>query len=202
MNRREVIVGATSAVLGFAVADVAKCSEGKEDGFLKRLTEVRSATKFTNQPVAEDDLQKILEIGVNSPSALNRQPWFFAAVTDRRLLAEIDQAAKIKAGRLSLTGTPTVIFVCGDDTNYARFDVGAACDRMSVTAILLGYGAKVVASPCSVVNTEFKDRLGIPEKYNAYEALLLGVEEIPSVDGVSGATLRVPFEEKVSRVKG
>ncbi|MBR4750465.1 MAG: nitroreductase family protein [Thermoguttaceae bacterium] len=200
MNRREAIVGATCGVLGLVVTDAARSEEGKDD-LIKRLTEVRSATKFSDEPVDENDLKNILQIGANSPSALNRQPWFFAAVTDRQLLAEIDRAAEIKAGRLSLTGSPTVIFVCGDDTDYARFDVGAACDRMAVTAILLGYGTKTVASPCPKTNEKFKERLGIPEKYNAYAALLIGREETPSVDGVSGATSRVPLEEKISRVK-
>ncbi len=200
MNRREAITGATCAVLGLVGANVAR-GEDRKDDFVKRLTEVRSATKFTDESVSENDLTNILQIGANSPSALNRQPWFFVAVTDRQLLADIDQAAKIKAGRLSLTGSPTVVFVCGDDTDYARFDVGAACDRMSVTAIWLGYGTKTVASPCPTVNEKFKERLGIPEKYNAYAALLIGKEETPSADGVSGATSRVPIEEKISRVK-
>lgn len=200
MNRREAIVGATFGAIGLFVADVARSEEGKND-LVKLLTEVRSATKFTDEPVAESDLKNILQIGANSPSALNRQPWFFAAATDRQLLAEIDRAAEIKGGRLSLTGSPTVIFVCGDDTDYARFDVGVACDRMAITAILLGYGTKTVASPCPKVNEKFKERLGIPEKYNAYAALLIGREETRSIDGVSGATSRVPLEEKISRVK-
>ncbi len=200
MNRREAIVGAVCGVLGTTVGTV-NGGEVKEKDFVKILTNTRSATKFI-KPVAEDDLQKILHIGVNAPSALNLQPWYFVAVTDRKLLAEIDrEAGVLPGGRISLTESPTVVFVCCDDGDYSQYDAGVACDRMAVTAILMGYGAKTVATPRHAVNEIFKDKLGIPEKYECVTMLLLGVEETPSVDGVSGATSRVPFEEKVARIK-
>lgn len=201
MNRREAILGATAGILGFGASNVMEGAETKENEAIKRLTEVRSAFEYTDEPVAEDDLKKILQVGLNAPSALNRQPWFFAAVTDRKLLAEIDKAAKVKPGRLYMTGSPAAIFVCADDSDFARFDAGTASDRMSVAAFALGYGCKTVASPCAAVNEQYKEKLGIPEKYQVIAVLLLGVEKTRSVDGVSGATTRVPFEEKVSLVK-
>ena len=48
---------------------------------------------------------------------------------------------------------------------------------------------------------EFKEKLGVPDKYEVYTALIIGVEKERSVDGVSGATTREPLEKKVAFVK-
>lgn len=50
-----------------------------------------SARKFTDEPVAEEDLEYILEVARMAPSAVNRQPWKFIIVRSeeaRRLLQE------------------------------------------------------------------------------------------------------------------
>lgn len=144
-----------------------------------------------------------MTIGRNAPSARNLQPWFFAVVTNRELLEEIDEAAKVDPnGRLSVGGAPLVIFVCCEKTDVAKYDAGAAADRMNVAALLLGYGCKtVMTAPKAANEKRFKEKLDVPDNYETYTALLIGVEKERSVDGVSGATTREPEEKKVSFVK-
>ena len=48
----------------------------------KLLTEVKTTQRFTNEKIADEDIDKILSAGVNAPSAMNSQPWHFTAVTD------------------------------------------------------------------------------------------------------------------------
>lgn len=201
MNRREVMFGATYGLLGLGTLTVAKGEESKNIDVVKILTNVCSAMQFSDFPIPEEDLMKILQIGLNAPSGHNLQPWFLSVVTDRVLLANIDKAAGVGQGRLSLTGSPTVIFVCIDNSSFAEFGAGTICDRMTVAANLMGYGAKTVMTPCKVANEQFKDKLGIPKKYSINVALLLGTEISPSVDGVSGATSREPLVNKVVRIR-
>ena len=44
----------------------------------------RNVRAYTDQPIADDDLDRILEAGWRAPSASNRQRWEFIAVTDTR----------------------------------------------------------------------------------------------------------------------
>ncbi len=201
MNRREAIVGVACGALGLSSIAAVKGAENGGKDPLEILTKVRSASKFSNKPVPEEDLKKIIAAGVNAPSGHNVQPWFFAAVTNRELLDEIDKLAGLNPGRLTLTGSPAAVFVCTDGSSCADFGAGGACGRMGAAAVLLGYGTKTIASPCKVVNEKYKEKLGIPENFNARAAFLVGIEETPAFDGVSGATERAPFEEKVSFVK-
>lgn len=201
MNRREALIGAAYGFLGIGGCTVVKGEDSKQVDAVKLLTDVRSATEFSDSAVKEEDLRKILQIGLNSPSGHNTQPWFLSVVTDRELLADIDKAAGVNPGRLSLTGSPAVIFVSVNSSAFAEFAAGTICDRMAVAANLMGYGAKIVATPCKVADERFKDKLGVPEKYSVNVALLLGIEKSPSVDGASGATTREAFESKVTFVK-
>ena len=45
---------------------------------------------FTNEAVPKEDIETILRAGLAAESALNAQPWFFAAVTDKELLSELN----------------------------------------------------------------------------------------------------------------
>lgn len=44
---------------------------------------------FTDEAVPQEDIETILRAGLAAESALNAQPWFFAAVTDQELLSEL-----------------------------------------------------------------------------------------------------------------
>ena len=44
---------------------------------------------FASDAVPDEDIQTILQAGVSTSSAINQQPWYFAAVTNRDLMKEI-----------------------------------------------------------------------------------------------------------------
>ena len=44
---------------------------------------------FTDASVAEEDLAKIVNAGINAPSAINQQPWHFSVITDPAVMEEI-----------------------------------------------------------------------------------------------------------------
>lgn len=44
---------------------------------------------FTDEAVSSEDLETILRAGLSTESAINQQPWFFAAVTNKEIMKEI-----------------------------------------------------------------------------------------------------------------
>ena len=110
-------------------------------------------------------------------------------------------AAPAKA---DITGAPLAIVIsCGEDS---ELDAGLACQTMSVTAQLLGYGTKILTSPTIALNggnqEEYRQLLGIPEGYSAAAVLLVGYADSSAegADGVAGATERNPLDEQVTYV--
>ena len=200
MNRRDAILGMACGVAALSGrASVDGAQEDSRRAIVDEFIKVRQAQRFTQESVPEEDIQSIVTAGLNAPSAKNVQPWFFAVVTDKDLLKEIDKAANVNPnGRLSVGGSPLVVFVSTNGSEYGLFDGGVATDRMNVAANLLGYGCKTVATAAKAANEpEFKKKLHIPDNYTVFAALLIGKEIEKSVDGVSGATTRAPQQEKV-----
>ena len=110
-------------------------------------------------------------------------------------------AAPAKA---DITGAPLAIVIsCGEGS---ELDAGLACQTMSVTAQLLGYGTKILTSPTIALNgekqEEYRQLLGIPEDYSAAAILLVGYADSSAeeADGVTGATERDPLDEQVTYV--
>ncbi len=51
------------------------------------ITARRNVRQFTDRPIPDADLDRILEAGRIAPSSQNNQPWDFVVVTDPDMLA-------------------------------------------------------------------------------------------------------------------
>ena len=247
---------------------------------LSLVTDIPTTQSFTDEAVKEEDVTTILTAGVNTPSAMNGQPWHFAVITDQATLQQIaddmgggfsagmqppaagEGAADIPAAppegggenmelpegteppedwnenmelpegaepptegsgdstppttddsgdgsgttpaKADITGAPLAIVIsCAEGS---ELDAGLACQTMSVTAQLLGYGTKILTSPTIALNgekqEEYRQLLGIPDDYSAAVILLVGYADSSAeeADGVTGATQRNPLDEQVTYV--
>jgi nitroreductase len=54
----------------------------------------RSVRFYTDQPVEKPVVEALLQAAVQAPSALNQQPWAFAVIQDRKLLAQYSNRVK------------------------------------------------------------------------------------------------------------
>lgn len=167
------------------------------------LREDKTTQAFTDDPVSEDDLTKIVEAGVNAPSAMNSQPWHFTVVTNADVLAQMNGESfasdSVKAG---VADAAAAIVISSQTGDFAQFDCGEACGWMNAAARALGYGTKVVAAPRNNINgnAELEAALGIPEDMDVVAILLVGVTDT-SIDGATGSTERIAFDEAVTYVK-
>jgi nitroreductase len=103
----------------------------------------RSIRKYTNKPVEDDKIQKILKAAMYAPSARNTQPWQFIIITERDMLNKIKQAHPYAN---MLAEAPLAILICGDKTyepheGYLNTNCSAATQNLLLAAHDLGLGS-------------------------------------------------------------
>jgi nitroreductase len=112
------------------------------DIVLRALRRTRQVRRFTDEPVAEADLQAILEVARWTGSSENRQRWLFIVIRDaavRRRIGELSRYAR-HVGRAPLA---IAIAMPGDDPEASAYDEGRAAERMLIAAGALGLGAGI-----------------------------------------------------------
>ncbi len=155
------------------------------DDRLKGIFARRSIRRYTDEPLDEADLIALLEAGMAAPSASNRKPWHFVAVTKRETLCELAEAHPF--GKM-LAGAGAAIAVCGDPGISPQWvlDCSAATENILIAAATIGLGA--VWLGCH----------GNPER----ERAIRGVLDIPdSIGMLSLLSIGHPAEEKEPRTQ-
>lgn len=108
------------------------------------VTARRNVREFTDQPIAEADLDRILEAARRAPSAKNMQIWDFVVVTDRaqlRELAGVWQGGGHIAGAAAAVATVIPVEEDQRRRELYRYDVGQATAQMMIVAADLGIGS-------------------------------------------------------------
>jgi nitroreductase len=156
----------------------------------------RNVRSFTDRPIPEADLDRILEAGRRSPSSQNWQPWDFVLVTDREQLREL---AGVWRGAAHVAGSAATIVVVGpvadNEFHRAQFDLGQATMAMTLAAADLGIGS------CHAGVTDLqraRELLGLPEDRDWVFLISLGYPADRPLTPVKNPKRR-PFSEVVHR---
>ncbi len=134
----------------------------------------RNVREYTDQPIDDEDLDRILEAGWRAPSASNRQKWEFVAVTDK---AQLEALGGVWVGARHIPGAQAAIVLLVPEPDEERFvtidryDLGQATYAMLLAATDLGIG-----SGHSSIGDQDKARaiLGFPAGYIAAYIVGLG----------------------------
>ena len=184
---------------------------------LSFIYDIPTYQAFTQDKIGEADIDKILLAGINAPSGMNNQPWFFAVVTDEAVTKQItDAAAQAMAEKgftppanavkkAQVADAPLSIYVYCEPN--ALFDAGLALEQMNVAAQALGYGTKIFGSPAIVLKGEsadqYKQLLGVTESMEYAATLSVGTIDTAAhkaiLDAMSGATPRKAADEVMQR---
>jgi nitroreductase len=103
----------------------------------------RNVRQFTDQPVPQEALDRILEAGRRAPSAGNWQPWDFVLVTDRAQLVEL---TKVWQGAKHVAEAAAAIAIVAPDpqddrqSKLLQYDLGQATYAMTIAAADMGIG--------------------------------------------------------------
>ena len=135
----------------------------------------RNVRQYTDQPIAAEDLERILEAGRRAPSSQNWQPWHFVVVTGREQLTELARAWE-RGGRHIAGSAATIVLAAHEPEDQRRhdwllYDFGQATAFMLLAAADLGIG-----SGHSAVSDQQQARrvLGFPDGYLAVYMIGLG----------------------------
>jgi nitroreductase len=104
----------------------------------------RNVRVFTSEPIAEADLDRILEAGRRAPSSRNWQPWDFVVVTDREQLHQLTnvwQGARHVAGSAATIALVAKIPKDERHRELVQYDFGQATMSMMLAAADLGIGS-------------------------------------------------------------
>ena len=133
-----------SLLLAMCVLSVSAQCENCSNEAIKNILTRTSIRKYTDQPVSKTDIETLLRAGMAAPTAVNRQPWHFVAVTDKAKLKELSGG---RGGMLEQCAL--AIVVCGNmektmqgkGQEFWIQDCSAATENILLAANALGLGA-------------------------------------------------------------
>jgi len=160
------------------------------------ITARRNVRAFSERPIAEEDLDRILEAGRRAPSSKNWQPWDFVVVTERGRLQALSRVFE-GAYHVGRAAAAIAVVAPVEDNEYhrAQFDLGQATMCMQLAAADLGIGtshAGVTDLPLA------REVLGLPPDRDWVILLSLGYPADRPLAPVKNPDRR-PFTEVVHR---
>ena len=151
---------------------------------IKAIMERRSTRGFSDAPLTENEIKTLVDAALASPSAMNRQPWHFAFVTDKMLLDEFESAMAQITGssdRKVLYGAPVFVVITFDpaqEHKFTKVDCGIAVENLALAAFDMGLGSVILGMPAEVFSSDkasyFKEKMGIPASNEFAVGIVIG----------------------------
>jgi nitroreductase len=169
---------------------------------LEALLTRRSVRRYTNQPVPDELVDKLLHVAMAAPSAGNEQPWLFVVVRDRGQL-KAASAAEQYGGMIA--GAQVAVVVCADldlveHEGFWIQDCAAATQNLLLGAHALGLGAVWVGTYPREERVEGLRRVfGLPENLVAFSVVAIGcpADQPPPADRFDPSRICLDrYEEK------
>jgi nitroreductase len=122
---------------------------------LKTMAERYSCRSFDTRAVEREKLDAIALAAMQSPSAMNLQPWRLVVITDAELLAEMDEAAMqflkdsgdadtynsfMERGGKLFYNAPAMFLILKGPVPSADLDCGIVSENIALSASSLGLG--------------------------------------------------------------
>ena len=139
-----------------------------------------------NRTVPIETIRSILEAGRMTPSARNKQPWYFVAITDRGLLKSIGEIAQ--TGPYIADASFAVAVVTDPQNKWHEIDGTRAIQNMTIAAWDLGLGGSWVGS---IDKEKAKELLNVPNELNILTIVPFGYP----TKKYAGKKSRKPFGE-------
>ena len=133
------------AILCMSIActtSFAQTRSSKED-VLSVIHNRKSVRTYQDKKVTKDQLEVLMKAAMAAPTAVDRRPWIFIAVTDRTTLDKLSEGLPYAQ---MLKQASAAIVVCGDTTkafpgDFWIMDCSAATENLLLAAEGTGLGA-------------------------------------------------------------
>src|SRR5687768_6567777 len=110
---------------------------------LKAIHSKRAVRQFTDQPVPQEVLDKILESALRAQSSKNTQPWQLVVIRDRETLVALSKLGDYM-GHVA-GASVCVAFAAPSDKPWIYFDLGQCAAYLQLAAHELGVGSCIGA---------------------------------------------------------
>ncbi len=166
----------------------------------------RTIRKFTQEPLKQDDLLKLVDCARMAAYPANAQPLKFKIVTDKdtldKIFPETKWAAMLSDGTPKENERPTAyIAIVGDTDIKKAFEVeaGAAATSIMLAALEIGIASCWLGA---IKREEIKQILGLDEKYELPYIIALGypAQKSKPVESLDGSTKYFMGDDEVLNV--
>lgn len=163
----------------------------------------RSIRKYTEEAVSEEDLKFIIEAGLNAPSGVNFQPWYFVVVQSKEQMEKLcsvmggvsdklvdnlterfkshpEVAKESLAFIRQLGGAPVVILSFRHKKEYSKSDVtivqsiSAAMENILLAAVDRGLGGCWLTAPVETMDGETLREMFAPDHGELVAIMTIG----------------------------
>lgn len=143
--------------------------------FLDCVGRARATRSFSDEPVATDDIEFLVEVARMAGSGKNRQPWTFVAVRDaerRETLSSLgDYASPLSEAPVGIVVLTQVRPDDDADLNFDEFDCGRATQNLVLAAAMRGLGTV----PQSIRDrAAARELLAVPDDKEVFIAIAVG----------------------------
>lgn len=145
--------------------------------------------EYRDALVPDEVIQQILEAARLTASSMNKQPWHFVVVRDRKLLASLGSTARTGP---YIAGAAFAVVVVVEPTKWSLSDASRAIQDMMLVAWSHGVGSNWVGFSGGL--TAVNPLLGIPEDLDIVSIVPFGY---PATTVGQGKKERKPLDEIV-----
>jgi nitroreductase len=146
------------------------------------LQKRRSVRSFTNEPVSDEAVEKILHAAMSGPSAVNMRPWEFYIVKDPSKRADLNRVGYAKYP------SPLMIVLAGNSHHFLPLeaapywteDVSAAAENILLECTNLGLGAVWCGVyPIKSEQKQVSQTLDLPSYIEPFGIIIIGHPDGP-----------------------
>jgi len=163
---------------------------------IKTILRRYSCRAFTDKPIPTEDLRTVALAAAAAPSGMNRQPWRIIVLTDKQLIAEMEEEGmrilaemedKTAYNRIMSRGgklfynAQSIVFVPVErkqPTGMENSDCGIVVENIALAATSLNIDNVICAFAAMCFSEakgeKFKRKLGFPEGFEFGLCVLLG----------------------------
>jgi nitroreductase len=135
--------------------------------------------EFTDEPLKDEHLIRILDAARLCQSGKNLQPWYFIVLRDRSTLDALAELMKGDVDEGIMKRSHTAIVIISDpQSEFDVVDAGRAAQNMTLVAWELGIGSVFISGPEPPERIPYRKKakqlLGIPDHLNLVDLIVFG----------------------------
>ena len=155
----------------------------------------RSVRAYTDEPVSKGQIESVLEAGVWAPTGMDREPWKFVVIEDKKLIKYVSEETKLLVQQMMPSmathfqteedvicyDAPVLMLICTEKDKEEQFndlnllDSVLAAQNIFLKAHELGLGTCYMGFVMLLrTKPDVLKKVGVPDGYDLMVPLIMG----------------------------